>query len=179
MKIQTISALLVMLGGPGIWAQSHPGAPYAARDPAVCPSTKEPAKGAPTVEQAKAYFLCGVTGEKEAGGYLYLTSELTIEVAPSSRPFNAWTDSTPDIDPKQPVYSIRGSYVSYQCSHPSVNGGFGLPAGKNCVRYDAGSNAPLRATGICYKDAFADWHCKMQPKDVPRPMPTGQPAPVR
>jgi hypothetical protein len=83
-------------------------------------SSTEPVKGAPTVEQAKAYFVCGVTGEKEAGGYLYLTSELTLEVAPGSRPYSAWTDSTPDIDPKQPVYSIRGSYVSYQCSHPSV-----------------------------------------------------------
>jgi hypothetical protein len=177
MKTQTIQVLLVALSGTGVWAQSHPGAPYGARDPAVCKSTKDPVNGAPTVEQAKAYVLCGVSGEKEAGGYLYLISELKIEVAASSRPYNSWTDSTPDIDPHQPVYNIRGSYVSYQCTHPSQGGGFGLPAGQNCIRYDAGSNAPLRATGFCYKDSFADWHCKIKPIDVERPMKTGQPAP--
>lgn len=142
-------------------------------------STKEPVKGGPSVAQATQYVLCGVSGESEGRGYLYLISDLKIEVAPSGRPYNAWTDSTPDIDPKQPVYALRGSYVSYQCTHPAQGGGFGLPAGKNCIRYDAGSNMPLRATGFCYKDAFGDWHCKIKPIDVARPMKTGEAPPGR
>lgn len=158
-------------------AESHPGAAFAARDPFVCASTKDPVKGAPTNAQATAYVRCGVSGEGVAGGYLYLMSDLKIEVAPSPRPYSAWTDSTPDIDPSQPVYPLRGSYVWYQCSHPSQGGGFGAPAGQNCVRYDAGSDAPLRATGFCYKDSFAEWHCKIKPTDVMRPNKTGQPAP--
>ena len=176
MKAQTMAALFLALTAAGAWAQSHPGAPYGARDPAVCASTKDPVKGAPTAEQAKAYFLCGMTGEKETGGYLYLISDLKIDVAASSRPYLAWTDSTPDIDPKQPVYSIRGSYAIYQCMHPGQGGGDSYPFGKNCNRTDAGGNAPLRATGICYKDAFADWHCFMHATDVPHETP-GQPAP--
>jgi len=167
MKLQTIAALVVVLSGTGMGAEPHPGAPYGARDPAVCSSTKDPVKGAPSAAQAKAYFLCGLTGEKETGGYLYLISDLKVDVAGSSRPYNAWTDSTPDIDPKQPVYAIKGSYSLYQCMHPGQGGGNSYPIGKNCNRTDAGGNTPLRAAGICYKDSFAEWHCYMHITDAP------------
>jgi hypothetical protein len=171
-------ALMTFLGGTGVWAQSHSGAPYGARDPHVCGSTKDPVKGAPTAEQAKGYFLCGMTGERQVGGYLYLESDVKIEVAASSRPYNSWTDSTPDIDPKQPVYSIRGAFSAYQCMLPGSGGGDSYPIGKNCNRTDAGGGVPLRATGICYKDAFADWHCFMHATDAAKETP-GQPAPAK
>ncbi len=166
----------MVLSGTGAWAQSHPGARYGARDPAVCASTKDPSKGALSAAQAQTYFLCGVTGEKEGNDVLYLISGLKIQVAPSSRPFNSWTDSVPDIDPNQPVYSIRGSYTAYTCYIPGQGGAFGFPMGKNCTRADAGGNAPFTAAGFCYKDSFGDWHCRMQPKEAPQTT-AGQPAP--
>jgi hypothetical protein len=179
MKTQTMSALLVVLSCTGAWAQSHPGAPYGARDPAVCGSRKAPAKGAPTIDQAKAYFFCdselavpGTFGGN--GGHLYLVSDVKLDVASSSRPFNILTDSTSAIDPAQPVYNIRGSYAKYQCMTPGSGGGGTYPFGKNCNRYDI-----PKATGMCYKDTFADWHCVFLGGDPPQVTATGQPAPGR
>lgn len=182
MKVQSVilSALLVSLNAAGARAaQTHLGAPYGARDPDVCASTKSPASGAPTVAQAKAYFLCGPTGEAEGNGYLYLISELKMRVAGHSRPYNSWTDATPDIDPSQPVYSVSGSFVKYQCVRPGMGGGASYPIGKNCDRVASASNTPFKATGICYKDAFADWHCKMLATELTVAQTTWGPAPKR
>ena len=81
MRTQTMLVLLVVLSGTGGWAQSHPGAPFGARDPAACASRKAPAKGAPTVDQAKAYLFCdsellvaGTFGG--SGAYLYLIADV-------------------------------------------------------------------------------------------------------
>ena len=109
-------AWLAIFSGTGAWAQPHPGAPYGARDPSVCASRKAPVKGAPTIDQAKAYFYCDT---ELANGYLYLVADVKIEVAPGSRPFNILTDTTGIIDPKQPIYNIRGSYSFYQCVNPA------------------------------------------------------------
>jgi hypothetical protein len=166
-----LSALFVLLTGSSAWAAGHPGAPYGARDPAVCTSTTNPVSGGPSVAQAKAYFLCGTTGENEGYGSLYLISHLKLKVASSSRPYNSWTDSTPDIDPKQPVYVIGGSFIRYQCSKPDAAGAGSYPIGKNCALMEAAENRPVKASGICYKDAFADWHCRMTPLE---PMPYGK-----
>lgn len=177
MRVQTLLAFSVLLTGTGLWAQSHPGVPYGTRDPAVCPSTKEPAKGALSNDQARAYIHCGFNGEREGNDTIYLLSSLKIEVAPSSRPFNQWTDAAPDIDPKQPVYTIRGSYIAYICYIPGQGGAFGQAMGKNCIRMDAG-DAPLHAAGFCYRDSFNDWHCRKQPTDVVK-QTAAQPAPGR
>ena len=63
-----------------------------------------------------------------------------------------------DVDPSEPVYPIRGSYLMYQCSniapgHPwqSV-----YAAGKNCTIYDH-----KQAVGSCWKTTFGDWKCTM------------------
>jgi len=177
MRTQTVLALVVVLGGTGAWAQSHPGALFGARDPAVCPSRKNPVKGAPTVEQAKAYFYCdsesmipGTMGG--SGDHLYLVTDVKMEVAPSSRPFNIQTDPANDIDPKQPVYNIRGSYALFSCSTPGAGGGGTYPIGKNCGRQDF-----AKAAGMCHKDTFGDWHCLFNfpgarqwgPNDLPAP----------
>lgn len=146
---------LAFLTGAGqpVWAQAHPGAAFGARDPAVCASRKAPVKGAPTVEQADAYFRCD---NELVNGYLYLVTEVKIELSPSARAFNILTDSTGIIDPKQPIYNIRGNYAAYQCVNPASATPGQFPAGKNCNRSDVSN-----ATGMCYKDTFADWHCVM------------------
>jgi hypothetical protein len=153
MRVQTTLVSLMILGAPGVWAQSHPGAPFGARDPAVCASRKAPAKGAPSAEQAKAYFYCDT---ELSNGYLYLVADVKIEVAPSARPFNINTDSTGIIDPKQPIYNVRGSYTYYQCVNPASATPGQFPPGKNCNSSDVSN-----ATGMCYKDSFGDWHCVM------------------
>jgi hypothetical protein len=84
------------------------------------------------------------------------------------------TDTKSAIDPKQPVYDIRGSYAKYQCMTPDSGGGGTYPIGKNCIRRDFAN-----AGGICYKDTFADWHCVFSTGDAPRLTPTGLPAPGR
>jgi hypothetical protein len=178
-KTQKMLVLSVVLGSACSWGQARPGAIFGARDPAVCPSRKAPAKGAPTVDQAKAYFHCDNERVDPAvyashGSQLWLVSELKLEVAPNSRPFNLTTDSTSDIDPKQPVYNIRGSYAQYQCMTPDAGGGGTYPIGKNCVRRDLS-----KVEGMCYKNTFADWHCVYQRSDPPALTPAAQPAPTQ
>jgi hypothetical protein len=178
MKIQTLLTLLTVLGGSSAWAQTHPGAPFGARDPHVCASRKDPAKGGPTADQAKAYFLCDSEILVRFGGnrsYLYLVAELKIEVAPNARPFNIVTDtgSNGAIDPQQPVYNIRGTYAYYQCVTPDSGGGGTYPIGKNCTRQDI-----TKMSGLCYKDTFADWHCGTQSFNHAGEGTPGQPAPV-
>jgi hypothetical protein len=151
--MRTKMAWLAIFSGTGAWAQPHPGAPYGARDPSVCASRKAPVKGAPTIDQAKAYFYCDT---ELANGYLYLVADVKIEVAPGSRPFNILTDTTGIIDPKQPIYNIRGSYSFYQCVNPAKCYSGTISARKNCNSSDVSN-----ATGMCYRDSFADWHCVM------------------
>jgi hypothetical protein len=103
---------------------------------------------------------------------LYLDSEVRIEVASSARPFNIVTDGSPnDIDPKQQVYNIRGSFAQYQCSTPNAGGGGTYPIGKNCTRRDF-----PKFVGMCYKDTFGDWHCVFQ-NGLPSQTVSDQPAP--
>jgi len=142
----------------GVWAQSHPGAIFGVRDPAVCPSRKAPAQGAPSVEQARTYFRCDT---ELLNGALYLVADVKIEVAPTPRPFNPLTDTTGIIDPRQPIYNIRGSFTKFACTSPSAGSGRSTrelrPAiGGNCNRSEV-----TNATGMCYRDTFADWHCAM------------------
>jgi hypothetical protein len=166
--------LLVVLSGTGVWAQTHPGAIFGTRDPAVCASRKAPAKGAPTVDQAKTYFRCDT---ELLNGILYLVADVKVEVAPNSRPFNIQTDTTGIIDPAQPIYNIRGSFTKFACMNPATGSGWPppdgqWPIGKNCTH-----SAVTNATGMCYKDSFADWHCVMMGQaawPVPGQPPAGQ-----
>ena len=153
-------------------AQSGEGKKFGARDPRTCASQKEPSKGAPTVAQIKAYFICD--NEKMArsgvsGDLLYLVTDVVVEVG-KGRPFNPATDSFTSVDPSQPVYPIRGSYVGWQCA---VVGQINGAPGKNCARNEA-----LKVGGVCYKDTFGDWHatlcCALGSNQKPGyPPPTG------
>lgn len=135
--------------------------PYGtARTPQTCPSMVEPKTGPPSVEQAKMYFLCDQEWESSVGKSLWLISDLTLEVAPNSRPANG-TDLEYNtrhggehlsMNTKQPVYDIRGSFTRYICHQiKRLN-----PVGKNCTV----SQYP-NSTGICFRNTFGDWHCRM------------------
>jgi hypothetical protein len=143
--------------------------PYGtARMPKNCQSRSEPKKGAPSVAQAKMYFTCdsetkdGETGTGYLTSYIRLTENLTMQVAPKSRPANS-TDlkyiesykGSLAMDTTQPVYDIRGSYDGYVCYDTTRNSRL-YPVGGNCKvsRYTS--------TGICFRNTFDEWHCKMK-----------------
>jgi hypothetical protein len=151
--------------------QAGVGKKYGTRDPFVCKSTKEPATGAPSSSQIKNYVKC--KAEKTGGCCIWLMENVQVEIG-KSRPFSSWSDvGNPDIDNSQPVYPIRGTYDDYQCSPPSVAGGFGLPKGQNC----SVKKGALFA-GICYKTTFSDWSCPVKATgDVLKGVQTNQPPP--
>ncbi len=154
MKAKIMLACLAVASAAAVSAQNQPGAgkPYDSRDPLVCKSQKEPAKGAPSASQLKAYVQC--TNERVAGGYIGLFENLQVEIG-KSRPYSSWSDSgNTDIDNSQPVYPIRGSYDFYSCRPP---GSMGFPAGKNCNVRKASTFA-----GTCFKTTFNDWKCPVQ-----------------
>ncbi len=153
--------------------------PYGtARQPQTCSSRVEPKKGAPSIEQAKMYFLCDQEsqfGTPGQGGsnFVRLISDLTLHVASNSRPANL-TDLEYNTNQRgehlsismdKPVYDIRGSFTHHTCYE--IRGRSYLP-GKNCTveQYP-------NSTGICFQNTFGDWHCRMKgsSKKIGRDLP--------
>jgi hypothetical protein len=131
---------------------AHAGAnqdKYGTRDPATCATRTAP----PNAQTAARYFICDA--EHESGDAMYLVNNVKVQVAPKGRPFNMRTDSWPGVDPSQPIYDIRGSFRNYQCSAKNSLSWENHP-GQACAYGDQPN-----ATGECYRDTFADWHCKM------------------
>src|ERR1019366_10418405 len=130
--------------------RSGAGAPL--RPPPWAPPTIP----APSSSQIIDYVKC--KEEKTGGCCIWLMENVQPEIG-KSRPFSAWSDvGNHDIDNSQPVYPIRGTYDDYQCSPPSIAGGFGAPKGQNCSVKKAD---PF--VGICYKTTFGDWSCPVSP----------------
>ena len=166
MKLKfSVLAITLLLGVTGAFAQDKKGigARFDTRDPQSCASRKAPAKGAPTADQAKQYFLCQAEYMEKAGSpendQLNLRTNVSVEVG-KGRPFNIITDSgcTPCnlIDPSQTVYPIRGSSTFWTCGSVHPLGAIGVAAGKNCAKgEDSG------ATGMCFKTTFGEWYCPM------------------
>jgi|CXWL01.1.fsa_nt_gi hypothetical protein len=126
---------------------------YGARDPRTCENTIAPTIGAMTPTLAKQYFICQAEGV--SGAYLYLVENEKVEVG-GDRPYSANADlGVPDIDPKAPIYPIRGSYTRYQCLPEDAGLNSSAP-GKNCS-----VQIYRKATGECYKTTFGDWRCSM------------------
>jgi hypothetical protein len=140
--------------------QAGAGKQYDTRDPFVCKSTKEPAKGAPSTNQVTDYVRCNkIGGEKIAGGYIWLFEQVVLQIG-KGRTFSSWSDAgNIDIDNSQTVYPIRGTVDSYQCRPP---GSMGFPAGKNCHVKRATDFA-----GTCFKTTFGDWSCQGHPMGDP------------
>jgi hypothetical protein len=126
--------------------------------PRTCASRKSPTKGAPTVAQAKMYFICD--GEFNINGGLgaakaKLVRDVKIEISP--KPIFVNRANIEDIkeaaagrnmDVEKPAYAIRGSFMNYACTKNS----------SGCIVDD------IQATGFCFVDNFSDWHCIMKGK---------------
>ncbi|MDQ6828988.1 MAG: hypothetical protein M3081_08995 [Gemmatimonadota bacterium] len=138
-----------------ISAQAGAGAKFGgARDPKTCADRTAPKRGAITAALAAQYVTC--EEEHISSGSLYLVDDMKVQVG-AGRPFQLRSDSYNEIDPSQPVYAIRGSYVRYACSVPNATlGNFG----KNCALYDQ-----PHASGVCFKTTFGDWRCSMKDLD--------------
>ncbi|MBZ5607380.1 MAG: hypothetical protein LAP38_03915 [Acidobacteriia bacterium] len=150
--VRLLSAFLALSGS--ILAQDKSvGATYGTREPITCKSTKDPAKGPLSAQQAALYVRCGREGiSRHSGGdLLYLYENVAFEVA-KGRPYQTSDSLLTDIDPSLPVYPIRGTFDLYSCSDPRQM----TPPkpGKNC-----GLNKNTQGTGVCYKTGFGDWKC--------------------
>lgn len=150
--------LLTVLTTTTVIAQTLPYG--TARKPHTCQSTTEPKTGAPSVEQAKKYFLCDEEWESSIPKSLWLITDLTLQVAPVSRPVNG-TDLKYNtrlggvhlsMNTDKPVYDIRGSFTRHICHEIKRYN----PVGKNC----SVEQFP-NSTGICFRNTFGDWHCRM------------------
>ncbi len=129
------------------------GGRYGTREPKVCESRSEPAKGPISAQQAREYFICDTEGLRATS--MVLVTNVKIEVA-QGRKYNAQTDSRhASIDQAQPVFDIRGSYRHYDCYAPgAADNAFART--HNCSAFDE-----LSAQGLCFKNTFGDWHCVM------------------
>jgi hypothetical protein len=151
MKLLPIVMTLCVVCLPA-FAQPGAGAKYGARDPHTCSSTMEPAKGAPSPEQAAKYVACA--GETVGmSSNLFLLENVKVEVGKGIPWMELDRPSRPtDADTKSLVYSIRGSYTKYQCGAVVP-----INRGQNCSVY-----YHPKAVGTCYRTNFGDWHCNMQ-----------------
>jgi hypothetical protein len=134
------------------------GAKYGTREPRACGSRKAPTHGAPSAEQAKQYVTCELErGDGERP--LLLVTNVKVQVAPVSHPANGVVQviAAATLDPRQPIWDIRGSFTSYQCTAlASLISQNDFARTHNCWVAEQPS-----ATGYCWKDTFADWHCGM------------------
>jgi hypothetical protein len=132
------------------------GAMYGTREPKTCATRTAPSRGAPSADQARQYFICD--SEKVYGTSLILVTNVKVQVAPISHPPNDLIKelAAADIDPREPVWDIRGSFTRYHCGKtgPQIVNPFVRT--HNCIAWDQPAT-----TGYCYKNTFADWHCAM------------------
>jgi hypothetical protein len=134
------------------------GAKYGTREPRPCGSRTAPAHGSPSAEQATQYVIC----ELERGDGvrpLSLVTNVKVQVASVSHPPNELVKAitAADIDPREPIWDIRGSFTSYRCySLGSLIASNDFARTHNCWISEQPS-----AKGYCYKDTFGDWHCGM------------------
>jgi hypothetical protein len=127
------------------------GAQYGTREPTACKSRTMPPTSSAV---AKQYVLCGMEGF-DGIQVMNILTDVNVQVG-GQRAFNYDRDGADNqVDVKAQVYDIRGSYKQYSCTKPVTDGGVYL-ATHNCVLFDQ----PV-ATGSCYRDTFADWHCSL------------------
>lgn len=147
---ETATALARQPKGNGI------GRRYGTRDPRTCPSRTAPAHGAPSAEQARQYVVCELE-RADGNNPILLVTNVKVQVAPVPHPPNMLIRelSAATIDPREPVWDIRGSFTSYRCDALS-----GLIGQNDFARtHNCWVSEQDAATGYCYKDTFADWHC--------------------
>jgi len=134
------------------------GAKYGTRDPRTCADRTAPVHGAPSAAQATQYVIC----ELEQGNGqnpLSLVTNVKVQVAPISHPPNEITKeiTAGNIDPREPIWDIRGSFTSYRCFALST-----LIASNDFARtHNCWVSDQPAATGYCWKNTFGDWRCGM------------------
>lgn len=137
------------------------------RRPVTCPSRKAPASGSPSLAQAKKYFKCHAELEViqarrgDGPNRLSLIDNLNMQISKRARRYSGATDSEYGLNHRltKPlgltsdlmVYDIQGSFTLYECNDASYN-----KPGQNCKisQFDD-------SRGVCFKNAFDDWHCTM------------------
>jgi hypothetical protein len=134
------------------------GAKYGARDPRTCASRTAPEHGAPSAAQAMQYVICEL--EQGDGTHpLSLVTNVKVQVASVSRPPNQLVKeiTAASMDPREPVWDIRGSFTTYRCYALGT-----LIASNDFARtHNCWVSDQPTAKGYCYKDTFGDWHCGM------------------
>jgi hypothetical protein len=136
------------------------GAQYGTREPVTCASRTAPARGAPSADQVRQYFICDE--ERETSRFtLALITNVKVQVGAASHPPNPQVTQASDIDLSQPVWDIRGSFTNYSCN--KLTSLLGWPTNVNDFARTHNCNVTdeSAATGSCYKNTFGDWHCTM------------------
>ncbi len=141
---------VVVMSGLALAQGQGAGAPYGTRDVTPCPQVL----GA-TLTQPVAQKLFQCEDEKLAGTYIYIDTDLTVQMA-AARKVNPQSDTYTDLDPNSLVYPIRGSFTRYQCSKV-----FNIDAGHTNVGKNCDAHPQPQAQGLCYRTTFGDWKCKM------------------
>jgi hypothetical protein len=132
------------------------GAKYGTRDPRTCGDRTAPAHGAPSAEQARQYVICELE-QGDGQRPLSLVTNLKVQVASVSHPPNQLVKeiSAARMDPREPIWDIRGSFTIYRCYALAS-----LIAQNDFARtHNCWVSEQPKATGYCYKDTFGDWHC--------------------
>ena len=152
MKTLKLIFVLALAASFPLGASAQSGAKYGSRELKTCPAVKS--NSAPTAAQATQLFACAT--EMDTGDTIFLVESAQVQVASTPRNFQPG-DAYNDIDQNSPIYPIRGSFREYSCrkvfnldsSHTNV--------GKNCLVMEQ-----PHAQGICYKNGFGEWTCKMR-----------------
>ena len=135
----------------------------------TCPSRTSPQRGAISLAQARAYFICryetfnGTLGEISAS--FHYINDLKMQIAGARTPTSAdlALGYREEIDLKQPVYPIKVNYSSASCSGYNLSYPNPETDGKCSVRDE------VKGVGICFRSNFGEWHCKMWPPSTTSP----------
>ena len=149
-------ALLALAASIPMCAQAGSGAKYGSRDPKTCTSVK--GNGAPSAAQAVQLFTCAT--ELDTGDTIFLVENVQVQVASTPRNFQAG-DAYNDMAQSSPIYPIRGNFTEYSCRKQFNLDASHTNVGKNCLMMQQ-----PHAQGICYKNGFDEWTCKMRDATV-------------
>ena len=120
---------------------------YGAREPATCPNRKSPI----TAATARMYVICDK--EEYGANSLDLVSDVNVEVGAPRAYVHGQDSLLNDVDVRQLIYAIRGSYTLYSCiSYRNLVSS--VPPSTNCMR-----TSWANAQGRCWKNSFGEWHC--------------------
>lgn len=152
LQMAAIAIIFLCAAFSSVYAQKGIGTKYNSRDPRICADKASPKTGAPSAAKAAEFVACeneGINGDK-----LYFVENVKVQVGAARRYNPAEDINFSGIDTKFPIYPIRGSYKSYQCTaiFPDKTN-----TNRNCTLWDYPN-----AEGACYKKSgFGEWRCML------------------